>query len=86
MVIMQTAASAVLETSSPLAVLCPQMQEILQDKEILDRLKAMRRFAKDGSDNVPFPPSPLPDQEELPPVWGWPLETWVKPADDIVVK
>ena len=65
---------------------CPQMQELLQDEEILERLKAMRRYAKDNSDNVPFPPSPIPDASELPPVYGWPLETWVKPADDIVVR
>lgn len=67
-------------------VLHLQMQELLQDEEILNRLKAMRRYAKDKSDDVPFPPSPDPDAAELPPVYGWPLETWVKPADDIVIR
>lgn len=46
----------------------------------------MRRYAKDNSDDVPFPPSPIPNLSELPPVYGYPLETWVEPADDIVIR
>lgn len=66
---------------------CMQMQDQLQDAEILQRLTSMRRYAKDNStEDVPFPDSPIDDPQELPSAYGYPLETWVKNTDEIVLR
>jgi len=63
---------------------CVQIQEHLEDAEIVERLKSVRKYAKATNGSAPFP---LPPQQPAPlsPDYGYPLRSWIDETDEILI-
>ena len=59
-----------------------QVQMMLEDAEVLERLKSVRKYANNVE--APFPIAPE-RPEQLDPNFAYPLQDWVTPAEEIVV-
>lgn len=59
-----------------------QVQEMLEDTEIVERLKSMRKYATDPKADFPIPPQQPPT---LSPEYSWGLKSWVDETNDIVL-
>lgn len=63
---------------------CVQIQEHLEDAEIVERLKSVRKYAKATNGAAPFP---LPPQQpaQLSPDFGYPLRSWIDETNEILI-
>ncbi|DBB13646.1 TPA: hypothetical protein ACH3X3_000668 [Trebouxia sp. C0006] len=60
------------------------IQEHLEDAEIVERLKSVRKYAKATNGSAPFP---LPPQQPAPlsPDYGYPLRSWIDETDEVLI-
>ena len=66
-------------------ILALQVQELLEDAEIVERLRSVRKYAK--ASNGAAADFPLAPQQppQLSPEYGYPLKSWVDEEDEIVL-
>ena len=64
------------------SLLLLQVQEQLENDEIVERLKSVRKYAKATNGSAPFP---IPPQQPPPlsPDYAYPLDSWVDETDEI---
>lgn len=76
--------NSVLFWQQALRLLAGQVQEVLEDAEIAERLRSMRKYAKDTTGTAEFP-IPPPQPPQLSPEYNPPLKSWVDETDEIVL-